>query len=313
MPPPGERIEDDLLIKRRQEPEHAPARRALSAAAAPTARRLPDGDCDLVLVWGEGCDFDAAAARGEDRPPRRLAAAGERPRRRLPADQHPDRAQRPLHELRRRREPLRAVLREAGRGRRRRGAVRRARAAGTGGRVMTQDLASPSSSSSTRWAMLITFGTVLTWVERKQAAVMSDRIGANRAYVRIPFTQVKLVWWGLFHGIADGLKMLLKENFKPQHLRPRRLRDRAVGRVHAGAAGLRRDPVRRHARSRRAVPAARRLVRRPHLPDADRPARRRPARRVRLQRPDHHRRDARRLVLGQQVLAARRRCAPARR
>ena len=64
--------------------------------------------------------------------------------------------------------------------------------------------------------MLITFGTLLTWVERKQAAVMSDRIGANRAYVRIPFTQVKLVWWGLFHGIADGIKMLMKENFKPR-------------------------------------------------------------------------------------------------
>jgi NADH-quinone oxidoreductase subunit H len=63
---------------------------------------------------------------------------------------------------------------------------------------------------------LITFGTVLTWVERKQAAVMSDRIGANRAYIRIPFTQMKLVWWGLFHGIADGIKMLLKENFQPR-------------------------------------------------------------------------------------------------
>jgi len=63
---------------------------------------------------------------------------------------------------------------------------------------------------------LITFGTLLTWVERKQAAVMSDRIGANRAYVRIPFTQWKLVWWGLFHGVADGIKMLLKENFTPQ-------------------------------------------------------------------------------------------------
>jgi len=63
---------------------------------------------------------------------------------------------------------------------------------------------------------LITFGTLLTWVERKQAAVMSDRIGANRAYIRIPFTQMKLVWWGLFHGIADGIKMLLKENFQPR-------------------------------------------------------------------------------------------------
>jgi NADH-quinone oxidoreductase subunit H len=64
--------------------------------------------------------------------------------------------------------------------------------------------------------VLLTFGTVLTWVERKQAAIMSDRIGANRAYVRIPFTQVKLVWLGLFHGIADGLKMMLKEDFRPK-------------------------------------------------------------------------------------------------
>ncbi|MCK6430487.1 MAG: hypothetical protein L6Q72_15570 [Burkholderiaceae bacterium] len=29
--------------------------------------------------------------------------------------------------------------------------------------------------------MLMTFGLILTWVERKQGAVMSDRIGANRA------------------------------------------------------------------------------------------------------------------------------------
>lgn len=64
--------------------------------------------------------------------------------------------------------------------------------------------------------VLMSFGGLLTWVERKQAAVMSDRIGANRAYIRIPFTNIKLVWLGLFHGMADGLKMLLKENFKPQ-------------------------------------------------------------------------------------------------
>ena len=64
--------------------------------------------------------------------------------------------------------------------------------------------------------MLMGFGGLLTWVERKQAAVMSDRIGANRAYIRIPFTNIKLVWLGLFHGMADGLKMLLKEDFKPR-------------------------------------------------------------------------------------------------
>jgi len=81
---------------------------------------------------------------------------------------------------------------------------------------MTQDLSVALVFIVYAMGMLITFGTVLTWVERKQAAVMSDRIGANRAYVRIPFTQVKLVWWGLFHGIADGLKMMLKENFQPR-------------------------------------------------------------------------------------------------
>ena len=81
---------------------------------------------------------------------------------------------------------------------------------------MTQSLAVSLVFIVYAMGMLITFGTLLTWVERKQAAVMSDRIGANRAYIRIPFTQIKLVWWGLFHGIADGLKMLLKENFKPR-------------------------------------------------------------------------------------------------
>jgi NADH-quinone oxidoreductase subunit H len=81
---------------------------------------------------------------------------------------------------------------------------------------MTQDLTVYLVFIVYAMGMLITFGTLLTWVERKQAAVMSDRIGANRAYIRIPFTQIKFVWWGLFHGIADGLKMMLKENFKPR-------------------------------------------------------------------------------------------------
>lgn len=62
---------------------------------------------------------------------------------------------------------------------------------------------------------LLGLAAFLTWVERKQAAVMADRIGANRAYLRIPFTNVRLTLLGLFHGMADGLKMLLKENFKP--------------------------------------------------------------------------------------------------
>jgi NADH-quinone oxidoreductase subunit H len=81
---------------------------------------------------------------------------------------------------------------------------------------MIQDLVVYAAFIGYAIAVLMGFGTILTWVERKQAAVMADRIGANRAYLRIPFTQVKLVWWGLFHGMADGLKMLLKEDFKPR-------------------------------------------------------------------------------------------------
>ena len=80
---------------------------------------------------------------------------------------------------------------------------------------MIQDLVVAVVFISYAIGVLMTFGLVLTWVERKQGAVMSDRIGANRAYLRIPFTQVKLVWWGLFHGLADGLKMLLKEDWRP--------------------------------------------------------------------------------------------------
>jgi NADH-quinone oxidoreductase subunit H len=57
--------------------------------------------------------------------------------------------------------------------------------------------------------MLMTFAALLTWVERKQSAVMQDRIGANRADI-MGFTVI-----GLFHPIADALKMLLKEDFIP--------------------------------------------------------------------------------------------------
>ena len=64
-------------------------------------------------------------------------------------------------------------------------------------------------------SFMMGLATIFTWVERKQSALMSDRIGANRCYVRVPFTNVKFVAWGLFHGIADGGKLLLKENFTP--------------------------------------------------------------------------------------------------
>ena len=50
---------------------------------------------------------------------------------------------------------------------------------------------------------------LLGWVERKQSAIMQDRIGANRADI-FGFRVM-----GLFHPIADALKMLAKEDFRP--------------------------------------------------------------------------------------------------
>ncbi|MBI1921903.1 MAG: NADH-quinone oxidoreductase subunit H [Geobacter sp.] len=80
---------------------------------------------------------------------------------------------------------------------------------------MIQDLVVYLAYMGYAIGFMLGIATLFTWVERKQSAIMADRIGANRCYIRIPFTNVKLVAWGLFHGIADGAKMLLKENFTP--------------------------------------------------------------------------------------------------
>ena len=53
------------------------------------------------------------------------------------------------------------------------------------------------------------FAPLITWVERKQSALMQDRIGANRADVG----GIRLL--GLLHPIADVLKLIAKEDHVP--------------------------------------------------------------------------------------------------
>src|SRR5438034_5219133 len=56
---------------------------------------------------------------------------------------------------------------------------------------------------------VLNLGGLLTWVERKQSALIQDRIGANRASI----FGFRLL--GLFHGLADVLKMFTKEDIVP--------------------------------------------------------------------------------------------------
>jgi NADH-quinone oxidoreductase subunit H len=56
---------------------------------------------------------------------------------------------------------------------------------------------------------VLNMGGLLGWVERKQSAIMQDRIGANRASI------FGLRVMGLFHPLADAIKLLTKEDFRP--------------------------------------------------------------------------------------------------
>jgi NADH-quinone oxidoreductase subunit H len=57
------------------------------------------------------------------------------------------------------------------------------------------------------WFLLLTL--YLTWAERKESAVVQDRIGANRASI----LGLRII--GLFQPFADAIKMVFKEDFTP--------------------------------------------------------------------------------------------------
>jgi NADH-quinone oxidoreductase subunit H len=58
-------------------------------------------------------------------------------------------------------------------------------------------------------------GALMSWSERKQSAVLQDRIGANRASIPLPGGK-KLALWGFINNLADAIKTLVKEDFKPR-------------------------------------------------------------------------------------------------
>lgn len=63
---------------------------------------------------------------------------------------------------------------------------------------------------------VILLTAIYTWMERRQAALMQDRIGPTRADLTIGKT--KLTLWGLLHVAADGLKFVFKEDVVPSRV-----------------------------------------------------------------------------------------------
>ena len=62
-------------------------------------------------------------------------------------------------------------------------------------------------------AIVFTLAPLLVWAERRQSAVIQDRVGPVRASIRIAGREIRLA--GLLHPLADTLKMMWKEDFVP--------------------------------------------------------------------------------------------------
>src|SRR6187401_581984 len=60
---------------------------------------------------------------------------------------------------------------------------------------------------------LINVGGLLTWYDRRGGAMMQDRLGPNRAALKIGKFELRIA--GLLHTAADGVKFFTKEDFMP--------------------------------------------------------------------------------------------------
>jgi len=60
---------------------------------------------------------------------------------------------------------------------------------------------------------VVNSAAILTWLDRRQGAMMQDRVGPNRAVFKIFGREFRLA--GLLHPAADGLKFFTKEFYRP--------------------------------------------------------------------------------------------------
>jgi NADH-quinone oxidoreductase subunit H len=67
------------------------------------------------------------------------------------------------------------------------------------------------------WFFVLQMIPVMIWLERKGSALIADRTGPNRAF--IPGLGLRLA--GMIHNFADVVKLLLKEEFVPNHVNRR--------------------------------------------------------------------------------------------
>src|ERR1700690_2284187 len=60
---------------------------------------------------------------------------------------------------------------------------------------------------------VVNTAAILTWLDRRQGAMMQDRVGPNRAVIKIFGREFRLI--GLLHPLAGGPKVFTKEVFPP--------------------------------------------------------------------------------------------------